>query len=177
MSTTFVPFSSLPANEQVEWAEYLGRKISETLLRAFWGRVDVRSGCWGWSGYKHRGYGRLNIGDTTIGAHRLSWVIHRGRIPVGIHVLHACDNRECCNPAHLFLGTNDDNVKDKIAKGRGWSKISADDVLEIRRLYGRYGRGGISGKDLAARYGISRAAISLIVNEHNWKGIEGLAEG
>jgi len=177
VSSTFVPISSLPPEQQREWAVYLGRKVGEAVVRAFWERVEVRDGCWAWNGPKWHGYRRLNIGKTTSGAHRVSYIIHRGQIPAGMHVLHSCDNRSCCNPDHLFLGTNGDNVKDKIAKGRGWSKLSADDVAEIRRLYGRYGRGGVSGKDLAARFGVSRAEVSLIVNGHYWKGTEGLAEG
>jgi hypothetical protein len=57
-------------------------------------------------------------------AHRLSWLVNVGEIPEGMHVLHKCDNRPCCNPKHLFLGTNLDNIKDRVSKNRSnrWIK-------------------------------------------------------
>lgn len=78
-------------------------------------------GCWEWTGPTVRdGYGVVNsYGRRGIGAHRASWIVHRGTIPPGLHVLHRCDNPPCTNPDHLFLGTTKDNVRDLWDKGRG----------------------------------------------------------
>lgn len=79
---------------------------------------EPMSGCWLWIGGVSYppGYGRMTRGQY---AHRVSYEIHRGKIPVGMHVLHRCDNRLCVNPDHLFLGTQSDNMRDMMAKGRG----------------------------------------------------------
>lgn len=108
-----------------------------SLADRLWMRVD-RDGptmphmdtcCWIWTGSVSnpaKGYGALSSGKQkgTIGrakaisAHRAAWVVTFGPVPDGLQVLHRCDNPPCCNPAHLWLGTNMDNVLDKVAKGR-----------------------------------------------------------
>lgn len=83
-------------------------------------------GCWQWTKNKDRlGYGRLKISlgtrllFKTSSAHRFAWELIVGEIPEGMCVLHKCDNRACCNPDHLFLGTQQDNMQDMHKKGRG----------------------------------------------------------
>lgn len=87
----------------------------------FWRYVKKTKKCWLWIGTRQKpGYGRLGLpgGKRVEYAHRLSWIIHKGPIPVGLKVLHTCDNPPCVRPSHLFLGTHEDNVADMWAKGR-----------------------------------------------------------
>jgi hypothetical protein len=93
----------------------------------FWSRVDRSAGpeaCWPWTGSKaSHGYGTLTIARVSWTSHRAAWVIEKGLIPDGRFVCHRCDNRLCCNPAHLFLGTHTDNMQDMVSKGRHGSTI------------------------------------------------------
>lgn len=71
-----------------------------------------QSGCWEWTGYRlPKGYGYINIGGKSTGAHRVSYIIHKGEIPNGMHVHHICENTCCVNPEHLTILTPEDNLK------------------------------------------------------------------
>lgn len=76
------------------------------------------SGCWIWTKGLQHGYGSLRVGRRNWRAHRYSWTLKYGKIPMGLHVLHHCDTPACVNPKHLFTGTHTDNMQDKLAKGR-----------------------------------------------------------
>ena len=91
----------------------------------FWSKVDKNgpNGCWLYMGFrKWDGYGwlaRRRAGKSRYyTAHRYAWILTHGEPADGMHVLHRCDNPPCCNPAHLWLGTHDDNMADASAKGR-----------------------------------------------------------
>lgn len=78
--------------------------------------------CWEWRGSRTNwNYGRIRISNQSVGAHRVSFVLAGGDL-LAPSVLHHCDNPPCVNPAHLFNGTNGDNVRDMMAKGRGWQQ-------------------------------------------------------
>lgn len=86
---------------------------------SFWSRVKRTKSCWLWQGKKIRGYGALGSRrNNEIYAHRISWTLTYGSIPVGLNVLHRCDVHACVNPAHLWLGTQQDNIADMDQKGR-----------------------------------------------------------
>lgn len=76
------------------------------------------NGCWIWQRANTRGYGNLNLRGRNMRAHRFAYLIFVGPIRKGLSVLHRCDVPACCNPEHLFLGTQSDNVMDAVKKGR-----------------------------------------------------------
>jgi len=89
--------------------------------------AEDENGCWPWIGAKtHYGYGKIRKNHKQIGAHRISYELHIGKIPKGMSVLHSCDNPGCVNPKHLFLGTQSDNLKDMFKKGRNKNQYDYD---------------------------------------------------
>jgi len=87
----------------------------------FWNGVEIKSSaeCWEWKRCKHpRGYGRISLYGKYEIAHRTAYFLTYGFIPQGFYVLHHCDNPSCCNPDHLYAGTQQDNVNDMFARNR-----------------------------------------------------------
>lgn len=156
------------------------------LAQRLWSRVDSSGGsdaCWPWTGHARHNFGYGNIGDENgrnENTHRVAWRLTNGPIAKGMCVLHACDNPACCNPAHLFLGTQAQNLADMTAKGRrlstnrvkgerNWaSKLTAEDVREIRRLRAE----GLGPTEIAARFGVTRSAVKAVVARRTWAHVE-----
>lgn len=132
------------------------------------------SGCLEWNGtVGARGYGQTMWKYKFYTVHRLSWVLNFGEIPDGLCVCHHCDNPLCFEPTHLFLGTHQDNSRDRDRKGRGnppkgernaSAKLTESDVRKIRSDPRR-------GCELADEYGLSRSTVSQIRHNLRWKHV------
>jgi hypothetical protein len=136
-------------------------------------KVKRGDGCWEWTGAISEGYGQFWFRGRVRRAHRAAYILFRGEIPEGAHVLHRCDNRACVNPDHLFLGTNLDNILDRVAKGRslpmrgsanGRARLNEEDVGKIKRLLSA----GVGAPEVAQRYGVAHATIHCIQTGRNW---------
>ena len=129
------------------------------------------SGCWIWLGSSGRGgYGRIKYGGRETGAHRVSWMQHRGD-PGELDVLHKCDVPCCVNPDHLFLGTNTENTADKVMKGRqtrgeGQPNAKLTEILVRAIIADPRGR-----REISRDYGISGNQVWMIKSGRNWKHV------
>lgn len=173
--------------------------LTPTQIERFWAHVDRSAGpaaCWPWRGARTQsGHCQTRIGAPAgkkVYAHRWAYVLSHGAIPEGLEVCHNCpsgDNPACCNPAHLWAGTQAENIRDMHAKGRaakstgdthwtrthpeavlrgeehGRAKLIEQDVREIRR---RYAAGGVSQPQLAREYGVNHTMIGFVVRRKNW---------
>lgn len=158
----------------------------------FWSKVNRNSskGCWPWMASLTRsGYGNFWLDDRLVNASRVAWIMARGRIPNGIIVCHTCDNRRCCRPDHLSLGTHGDNARDRELKGRSshatgdrhgthtrpesLNRGQAHKHAKLTRDIGaiilaRYRTERVSQEQLAEEYGVSQATISRIILGQSW---------
>jgi hypothetical protein len=154
-----------------------------SIEEAFWlycppGKPDE---CWLWQGTRHNGYGYFKWRNTRRFAHRVAYELHYGAIPTSDNphdtcVCHTCDNPSCCNPAHLFLGTQAENNADRDQKGRqaipkgskhGNAKLTEKDVIEIRHRAAT----GESYAVLARAFGTTKTNVGYIVKRKAWKHI------
>lgn len=135
--------------------------------------IDETTKCWNWIARKTRaGYGQFNFNGATYQAPRVAWILYVGEIPEGLWILHRCDNPARVNPDHLFLGTQDDNMKDMAKKGRGTRgekaytcKLNVDIVKEIRNSKE-------STRYLSNQYGITMTTVYQIKHRESWKWVE-----
>lgn len=157
-----------------------GRPIDEHLKELFIkGIRKLDNGCWVCdTAYSmNTGYTEVKIGRGSMGlfrqtTHTLSYQYFHDSIPEGMLVCHSCDNRACCNPKHLFLGSYLDNqgdmaVKDRVAFGERHygAKLTEADVLKIYEL----GKSGLFHREIADLFGVSRSRIGTILNGTDWK--------
>lgn len=166
-------------------------RLTPPLEEVFWSRVDKTShpdGCWIWTAGKFSGgYRCIKFHNTSHLAHRVAWKLVNGDIPNDLCVCHHCDNPPCCNPEHLFLGTNAENIADRVQKGRSATgkkaglylhperaakgernaaaKLTRPQVQEIRELYQA---GKISQCQLARNYHISQGQVWRIIQGWSW---------
>lgn len=158
----------------------------------FWSKVDHSGGpdaCWPWTGCKHEfpnspgyfhGFFRSVQYPHEQYAHRFAFLLAKGPIPKGLLVLHKCPGRHnplCCNPRHLELGTQSQNIKDMVQQGTHgmltrpgelhWnSKLTEVAVLEILREYKRF-----NVRPLALKFGVSIACIHDVWQRRSWKHV------
>ncbi len=143
----------------------------------FFKHVTKTATCWEWnSGTARggRGYGVFRYKTRVITAHRVAYMLYVGDIPPNLCVLHTCDNPKCVNPAHLFLGTQQDNMADRDNKNRQvrgercvLSKLTESEVLSIRHFH----KNGESGRQLARRYSVCHRTINRVIHRETWKHI------
>lgn len=152
--------------------------------------------CQVWLAGKQRGgYGGFTLKGRQISAHRVAYVQDYGEFDEKLHVLHSCDNPPCTNTRHLYLGTHQDNMDDKVAKGRTlgqpgnkhaqggtWkqgekhhmAKLTDAQALEIRALYKA---GGITQAELGRQYGVQHQCISKVITRKRFKHLVEVSDG
>ena len=151
---------------------------SDSVVNRFWKylKVGKKDECWEWSGSRavRGGYGQLNDRHKLLKVHRISYELHKGKIPEGEMICHKCNNPPCCNPNHLYAGTNTDNTRDRIVSGTQYNipplsgekspsaKLTYEIVKEIRQS-------SESCAALGKKYGVSKTAISYIRRGRTWK--------
>lgn len=149
-----------------------------TLTERFWRKVAVAKGdeCWSWNGSTSpAGYAQIWGGPAIgrpIAAHRVSYEIHHGPIPVDRLVMHSCDNPICCNPKHLSLGTDKANAADKVDKRRHSygenrynAKLTDDKVRQIRR------ETNSTLREMSNIYGVSESVLVNIRKGRTWRHV------
>jgi hypothetical protein len=142
----------------------------------FWSQVDKcgplwdGSPCWVWTGRLKEGYGRFTYNGHRTKSHRIAYWLTHG-VWNRLHVLHRCDNPACVNPKHLFTGTQQDNLRDCIAKGRRSpnqsfpSKITQAKLILILEMRSS----GMRVNDIAVITGFTRSYLHLLFNGHRAK--------
>jgi hypothetical protein len=129
--------------------------------------------CLDWTGAtNNRNYGRINIDGQPKCLHRLMWELHHGPIPSGLHCLHSCDRPICCEIGHLRLGTNQDNMDERNAKGRqarggatNRTSLTAFHVWQVRKIIALR---RFSNQEIAELFGVDASAIRCIRVGRTW---------
>lgn len=143
----------------------------------FWGKLEkLEAGCWLYPRANRRhGYGEHQFyadgGALKYRAHRLAWMLTHGPVPAGKVVRHICDTPLCCNPAHLKLGTQAQNDRERDARGRtargthhGMAKLTPEAVMEIRRRVAA----GETRAAVGTAFGVSRSTVGRVAQGKKW---------
>lgn len=126
--------------------------------------VGEKDSCWNWQGSaNNKGYGIFNLNGVLWFAHRFSYKYYSGEIG-GLFVCHSCDNPKCVNPNHLFLGTQADNMQDRVNKGRFKRKFDEAQIVGIRLLRSK----GVPTNSIAMSFCVSKSAIQRIVSKKTY---------
>lgn len=156
--------------------------LTDKDVARFWSKIDRSGGptaCWAWTRATVRGYGSVRIRGHVFYAHRVAFLLDVGVDPGALGMCHRCDNPPCCNPAHLFLGTQAENTRDMVAKGRarggaaGERHHSAklnDQVVLVMRSH--RANGGSTGT-LARLFGVSLAVAKAVCAGRTWRHVGG----
>lgn len=179
-----MPYDLIKAAARARAARSKKNAAKEFIQERFWSKVDKRSEdeCWLWRASTWGiGYGSFRLRGKSLSAHRFAYEDAFGESPGTLCVLHKCDNPPCCNPKHLFLGTNQDNTDDCIKKGRfikpqkgedhPMRKLSNDDVKKMRKLY----RSGHACPEIATMFNVKRVTVAYAVFGKTWTHIGGAA--
>lgn len=153
-------------------------QYTEKQIARFWAKVNTNGPlpaqqpelgpCWLWTGGGNgQGYGQVRILYQQMGAHQVAWEMTQGQIPDGLYVLHKCENRGCCNPAHLYLSASKNATSDALMvnKTEGFNRgvprrhLTKAQVKRLRQLYA----GGMSKKALAEQFGVAYNTVTNIV--------------
>ena len=160
---------------------------SKTFLSRFWAKVEIRepNECWPWTGATVKGYGQLYAGRglPPKKAHVAAYEIANGSILDNLHVCHTCDNPPCCNPSHLWLGTNLDNHKDKDEKGRhGYTGVlgelhprasmTNEIAAQIKELLLKRPKDRTLMREVCQRFQISSSTFYGLKTGASWKHIK-----
>lgn len=143
-------------------------------LERFWDKVVKADGdeCWGWLASTFPdGYGNFHVDGKNLGAHRFMWAyVLKRELPPGMFICHHCDNPPCVNPAHLFIGTAQDNIDDKVAKGRHGYGLPNTKLTESQVVF-VLSSPLVSARKLASQFSVTRQTINLIRQGKRWKHI------
>ena len=146
--------------------------MTQTFAERFWSRVDRSGDCWMWTGEKQSGprpygYIRLRWHGPRLMAHRVSFEMAHGPIPVGKVVMHLCSEPRCVRPDHLRAGTQAENIGDAWAKGRMRRKLTPATVRQLRADH----LSGCSVALLAEIYDINPGHVKGIVDRLAWRNV------
>lgn len=159
-----------------------GRTVRDRYLSKV--KIGKKNECWEWEGSLDKdGRGTFKFNGHSYPQGRFAWLMYRGPIPSGLFVCHHCDNPSCCNPQHLFLGTHQDNMRDRTLKGRDHlcagkghppgadhpcATLTTEEVVAIRLFY-EYTK--TTYVELASIFNTSKKNIGHIIRKETWKNI------